>query len=118
MVTNKLIAALEGEKELQLTVKGRRSGKDIPRPVWFVVRENEVLFLPVRGSQSQWYKNVVKNPQVKIGVAGQTYGGRVETITGKGAVPEVVERFRKKYGAEDIKKYYSRLDVAARLPLA
>ncbi len=118
MATNKLVAALKSAEELQLVVKGRRSGKDIPRPVWFALRNNEVLFLPVTGSQTQWYKNILKNPGVRISVASQTYGGRLETITEKREVSEIVELFGKKYGAGDIKKYYPRLDVAARLPLA
>ena len=118
LVPDKLLAALKGADELQLAVKGRKSGRDIPRPVWFALRRNEVLFLPVTGSQSQWYKNILKNPLVRISVASQTYGGRLETVTGKSEVSEVVELFRKKYGVGDVKKYYSRLDVAARLPLA
>ena len=32
--------------------------------------------------------------------------------------PEVVEKFQKKYGAGEIAKYYSKLDVAVRVPLA
>ena len=118
MVPDKLIGALKGAEEVQLAVKGRKSGKDIPRPVWFALRGNEVLLLPVTGSRSQWYKNILKNPRVRISVAGQTYGGSLETITEKSEVSEVVELFRKKYGVGDVKKYYSRLDVAARLPLA
>jgi hypothetical protein len=117
LVPDKLIAALKVAEEVELAVKGRRSGKDIPRPVWFALRRNEVLLLPVTGSRSQWFKNVLKNPRVRISVAGQTYGGRVETITEKREVSEVVELFRKKYGAGDVKRYYPRQDVAARLPL-
>ena len=82
------------------------------------MRRNEVLFLPVKGSQSQWYKNILKNPLVRISVASQTYAGRLETMTEKSEVSEVVELFRKKYGVGDVKRYYPRLDVAVRLPLA
>ncbi|OLC85408.1 MAG: hypothetical protein AUJ08_02730, partial [Thaumarchaeota archaeon 13_1_40CM_3_50_5] len=86
MVPDKLIVALKGAEEVQLAVKGRKSGKDIPRPVWFALRRNEVLFLPVKGSQSQWYKNILKNPLVRISVASQTYAGRLETMTEKSEV--------------------------------
>jgi len=112
------MAALEGAEEILLVVKGRRSGRDIPRTVWFVLRDKELLFLPVTGSRSQWYKNVLKDSRVRISVRSQTYGGRLGTITGKKEVLEVVELFRKKYGEGDVKEYYSRLDAAARLPLA
>ena len=118
MVPDKLLEALKGAEEMQLAVKGRKSGKDIPRPVWFALRRNEVLFLPDAGSQTQWYKNILKDPRVRISVASQTYGGRLETMTEKSEVSEIVELFRKKYGMGDVKQYYSRLDVAARLPLS
>jgi hypothetical protein len=29
----------------------------------------------------------------------------------------VIEKFREKYGAKDVKKYYSKLDVAVRVEL-
>ena len=35
---------LDSESEITLTVKGRKSGKDIPRPVWFAY-ENSILHL-------------------------------------------------------------------------
>jgi hypothetical protein len=34
------------------------------------------------------------------------------SITDAARVSSVVERFREKYGANDVKKYYSKLDVA------
>jgi len=82
-----------------------------------VVRRHELLFLPVKGSASQWYRNSLKNPQVSITIGGQTYMGNAESMKGKGAVSEVVELFKRKYGAGDIKKYYSKLDAAMRLLL-
>ena len=38
-------------------------------------------------------------------------------ITDPAKVQEVVEKFRAKYGAEDVKKYYSKFDVAVAVPL-
>ncbi len=117
-MSEKLLEVLGKEDELQLTVKGRISGKEVSRPVWFVFRRHELLFLPVKGSSSQWYMNSLKNPQVSIAIGGQTYTGNAESMKEKGAVSEVVELFKRKYGAGDIKKYYSKLDVATRLSLS
>ena len=33
-------------------------------------------------------------------------------MTGANAVKSVIEKFREKYGAVDVKKYYSKFDVA------
>jgi hypothetical protein len=38
-------------------------------------------------------------------------------ITGANAVKSVVEKFREKYGAKDVKKYYSKFDVAVRVDI-
>ncbi len=37
---------------------------------------------------------------------------RVTTVTDSKAVASVVENLREKYGAKDVKKYYSKFDVA------
>jgi hypothetical protein len=112
-----IIDALKKGEEVQLVVKGRVSGKDTSRPVWFVLKDRELLLLPVTGSMSQWFKNTIKNPGVTITIEGQAYSGKAEPIRDKQGVSEVVELFRKKYGAGDVKKYYSRLDAASRLRL-
>ncbi len=115
--SDNILAALKKNKEIELTVTGRRSGKPLPRPVWFVVRGREVLLLPVTGTDSQWYKNVLLNPQVKINASQQTFNGKLSVITEKRRVEEIIELFRGKYGPSDIKQYYPNPNVAAALAL-
>jgi hypothetical protein len=52
--------------EITLSVKGRKSGRDIPRPVWFVHEGNTLYLLPVQGSDTNWYKNFLANQKLKI----------------------------------------------------
>jgi Domain of unknown function (DUF385). len=59
---------LDRSEEIELIVKGRKSGKSISRPVWFVHKDNIVYLLPVNGSNTEWYKNVLHNPSMKISV--------------------------------------------------
>ena len=112
-----LRSSLTKEKEIELTVTGRKSGKLIPRPVWFAVRGAELLLLPVTGTNSQWYKNILQNSQVKISSGGQIITGKVHAITGKREVAEVIQLFEKKYGPRDVKQYYPNPNVAASLLL-
>jgi len=112
-----LVPALKKGKEIELTVKGRKSGKQIPRPVWFVLKGTELLLLPVTGKDSQWYKNILRDPQVKISSNGQSFNGKLRAITEKRQVEEVIELFRGKYGTVDIKRYYPKPNVAASLLL-
>jgi len=55
---------------------------------------------------------VLKNPaiHVKAGSVDDEFQGIPVTVATQ--VSSVVEKFRAKYGASDVKKYYSKLDVA------
>jgi deazaflavin-dependent oxidoreductase (nitroreductase family) len=56
--------------EITITVTGRKSGRAISIPVWFVVEGNKLYLLPVQGSDTQWYKNVLSNPSIRIQAGG------------------------------------------------
>jgi deazaflavin-dependent oxidoreductase (nitroreductase family) len=93
-------------------VIGRKSGQTISIPVWFVLEGEKLYLLPVQGSETQWYKNVLKNPSIRIDARGVEANVRAVSITEDKAVKSVIEKFREKYGAGDVKKYYSKFDVA------
>jgi deazaflavin-dependent oxidoreductase (nitroreductase family) len=107
-----LRAHLVKSREINITVTGRKSGRDISNPVWFVLDEDKLYLLPVQGSDTQWYKNVLKNPSLRITVRGAQTDFQAVPITDAKRVSSVVEKFREKYGASDVKKYYSKFDVA------
>jgi deazaflavin-dependent oxidoreductase (nitroreductase family) len=99
-------------RQIKITVIGRKSGHRISIPVWFVLQSENLYLLPVKGSDTQWYGNVLKNPSIRIDARGVGAEFRATPITNAEAVKSVVEKFREKYGAEDVKKYYSKFDVA------
>ncbi len=101
------------DRQIKISVIGRKSGKTISIPVWFVVEGEKLYLLPVQGSDTQWYRNVLKNPSIRIDARGVGAEFRATPVTDAKAVESVIERFREKYGAEDVKKYYSTFDVAA-----
>jgi deazaflavin-dependent oxidoreductase (nitroreductase family) len=105
-------------REIDISVTGRKSGKESTRPVWFVLDGNTLDLLPVQGSETEWFKNVQKNPRIRISARGEEGEFRAKVITDSKAVASVVERFRQKYGAADVKKYYSNFDVAVELDLS
>ena len=65
---------LHRTNEIELSVIGRKPGREISRPVWFVynydAKGNVLYLLPVQGSDTEWYKNVQKNHCVKISIDG------------------------------------------------
>ena len=111
------ISALKEADEIDLTVTGRVSGRKSTRPVWFVHENNKVYLVPVNGADTEWYKNARKNPAVTLTVDGLTRTAKARPITDRAEVSEIVDKFRAKYGAGEIKKYYSKLDVAVEVPL-
>ena len=104
-------------RQIKVSVIGRQSGQTISIPVWFVLVGEKLYLLPVQGSDTQWYKNVRRNPQIRIDARGVDAEFRVMPITGTKAVKSVVEKFRDKYGVRDVKKYYSKFDVAVGVEL-
>jgi len=105
-------------RELTIRVTGRKSGRQISNPVWFVFENGKLDLLPVSGSETQWYKNVLKNPKIKIDARGTQADLQVVPVTDAKQVASVVEKFRKKYGSGDVKKYYSNFDVAVMADVA
>jgi hypothetical protein len=103
--------------EITLSVKGRKSGRDIPRPVWFVYEGNTLYLLPVQGSDTNWYKNLLVDPTLKISVNGVEIPARGKLITDSNRVDDIVSKFKSKYGEGEVKKYYTKFDVAAEVTL-
>jgi len=104
-------------RQIKISVIGRKSGKTISIPVWFVLEGEKLYLLPVQGSDTQWYKNVLKNSSIQIDARGVDGKFRTGPVTDAKAVKSVVEKFREKYGAKDVKKYYSKFDVAVAIEL-
>ena len=103
---------LNSTYEITLSVKGRKSGKNIPRPVWFVYEGNTLYLLPVQGSDTSWYKNLLVDPMLKISVNGIEISARGKPITDSNRVDDSVRKFKFKYGERDVKRYYTKFDVA------
>jgi len=65
-----LTQALEGAREVELTVTGRKSGEPSTRPVWFVQEDATIYLLPVGGSGANWFKNILRAPRIRLAAAG------------------------------------------------
>jgi deazaflavin-dependent oxidoreductase (nitroreductase family) len=58
-------------RQIELSVVGRKTGRTISIPVWFVFEDEKLYLLPVHGSETQWYRNMLKNPSMKIDARGE-----------------------------------------------
>jgi hypothetical protein len=109
---DELKVRLSRSREINISVTGRKSGRTISIPVWFVFEDDKLYLLPVQGADTQWYKNVLKKPSIGIDARGAQTEVKVVLFSDTTQVSSVVEKFRAKYGASDVKKYYSKFDVA------
>ena len=108
---------LDRAYEITLSVKGRKSGRDIPRPVWFVSEGNTVYLLPVQGSDTNWYKNILIDPTLKISINNEEISVRGKPITDSSGINDIVSKFKSKYSEGEVKKYYTNFDVAVEIML-
>ena len=108
---------LQERLELQLIDRGRRSGREHRRPVWFVVEGDTLHLLPVYGSDTNWYRNILARPEVTLTVDGESLTTTARSVTDPSLVTATVDRFRARYGAGEVARYYSKLDVAVEIDL-
>ncbi len=78
---------------------------------------NTLYLLPVQGSDTSWYKNLLAGPTLKISVNGAEIAAEGKPITDSHKVDNIVSKFKSRYGERDVKKYYTKLDVAVEVPL-
>ena len=109
---------LKGKSELEITVKGRRTKKAYSTTVWFIHEGDKIYLLPVSGSDTNWYRNVLKDPNMTLTVAGKAVKVKAKPITEPERVQRVIGLFAEKYGGmSEIKRWYSKLDVAVEISL-
>src|SRR2546428_2792927 len=109
--------ALEKTRETSITVKGRKSGKSITLPIWFVHEPGKLQLLPVQGSKTNWYRNLRKHSSIEVQAANSKSSGKARLVEDKAKTKAVADKFGKKYGAGDLKKYYSVFDVSVEVQL-
>ena len=95
-------------REIKTSVIGRRSGSTILIPVWFVLAGDNLYLLPVQGSDTQWYHNVLKNRLIRIEARGVGADIQAVPVTQANAVKSVVEKFRE----TELKSERDRIDRA------
>jgi deazaflavin-dependent oxidoreductase (nitroreductase family) len=107
---------LQSASEIEITVTGRRSGRSLSYPVWFALEGDKLYLLPVKGSDTDWYKNLRKTPTIRLEARGKMVTTSARFLTDEAQIGKVLEKFRDKYG-RNVKSYYPKLDVAVEVPL-
>ncbi len=109
--------ALRETNEITITVTGRLTGRQISIPVWFVAEDGMMYLLPVHGSDSDWYKNLLKDRRMELTADGTSITATATPVADPADVRSEVDKFRAKYGADQITAYYPKTDVAVAVEL-
>ncbi len=115
MASKEFLDALNSTIEVELIVKTREGGS-ASRPVWFVLEGGTLYLLPVVGSDTKWYKDLLINSNITLAVKGKRTSSNAKPMSDPAEVSRVVELFRAKHG-EDVQKLYSKFDVAVAVPI-
>jgi hypothetical protein len=73
--------------------------------------------LPVQGSDTNWYKNLLADPTLKVSVNNIESDARGKLLADRSRVDNIAKKFRSKYGEGEVKKYYTKFDAAVEVPL-
>jgi deazaflavin-dependent oxidoreductase (nitroreductase family) len=79
--TSDLLKALAGEDFCYLTTTGRVTGNPHKIEIWFGARENNIYLLSGGRHQSDWVKNLLKNPEVTVRIGKTTFSATARLVT-------------------------------------
>jgi deazaflavin-dependent oxidoreductase (nitroreductase family) len=112
-----LLDRLKQSNEVTITVTGRKSKRKFSTPVWFVVDGRKVTLVPMKGSDSDWFKDLAKDPQIELGVAGSAIPFKATLVRDPRQVEKVLDKFRAKYTSMWSESYYAKRDVCVVVPV-
>jgi deazaflavin-dependent oxidoreductase (nitroreductase family) len=83
---------------VKLTTIGRASGKSRTVTIWFIIADaNHVHVQHSSRAPAQWYKNLLKNPEVQVDFGDGPLHGRATAVTDASEVARIQKLFRDKY---------------------
>src|ERR1700730_17694395 len=106
MANEEFTRALESTQEVELTVTGRKTGREIANPVWFAQEGDRIYRLPVHGTHYDWRSDVCRDPPIRLDAGDTQVTDRARPGEDPAGVARVVDMFRAKYGSGNVDRYY------------
>lgn len=91
------LQTLDRESLIQVTVKGRKTGKSQTVKIWFAVGNSKVYVTSGRGLGAQWIKNLQKTPDVALQIGSTSLKGTALWREGPSVRTEIFPLFFRKY---------------------
>lgn len=80
-----------GKVVLLLTTIGRKSGLERVTPLQYEERDGKYYVASARGVQSDWFRNIQANPQVKVEILGTCIDCLAEPVTDPERIADFLE---------------------------
>jgi deazaflavin-dependent oxidoreductase (nitroreductase family) len=101
MATSEIM--LEDAPIVNISTRGRKTGQIHNVELWYAYEDGRLYFLA--HEDSHWWKNIVKTPRVEVEVSEILFEGTGRIVQEK--LVHVYELFRKKYGSDQVERWYS-----------
>lgn len=76
---------------LLLTTTGRKSGLPRLTPLQYEQVEDDYFIASARGTQADWFKNILVDPKVHVQIKGQEFDALAEPVTDPGRIADFIE---------------------------
>jgi len=86
------LSTLAAEPFCYLTTTGRSSGRSHTIEIWFALRGATVYMLSGGGQDSDWVKNLQREPNVQLRIGTRRFTGRARVIDGRAEEDELARR--------------------------
>jgi deazaflavin-dependent oxidoreductase (nitroreductase family) len=77
---SELLAKLAAEEYCYLTTTGRVSGRLHEIEIWFGAKDSSIYLLSGGGDRSDWVRNLLKDPAVKVRIAKHHFNGTARLV--------------------------------------
>ena len=104
-------------EEVKITVTGRKSKRKRSTPVWFILDGRTVKIVPVRGTDTPWFRNLLKDPQIGLGVDGASVSSKAKLVRDPAGAERILDVLRVKYRSVWSESYYPKHDAYVEVPV-
>jgi hypothetical protein len=111
------LSRLKQSSEVRITVRARISKRYVSAPVWFAVDGGKAVLVPMKGSDSNWFKDLKKDPHIELNVGDMTIPLKANLVRNPKQVEKVLDKFRAKYRSTWSESYYTKRDVYVEVPV-
>jgi deazaflavin-dependent oxidoreductase (nitroreductase family) len=91
--------SLGDEDYCYLTTTGRVSGEPREIEIWFALEDETLYMLSGGRDDSNWVKNLISEPRVRVRIADQAWNGRARVVEGPDAQARARDLLIAKYAA-------------------